>query len=308
MKAKTPRRRVTAKIADDVMCSFDRACCICRCRKRFLQIHHIDGHDTNNDPDNLAVLCLDHHAEATMSPGQARSLSPGQVRRFRDEWLRIVARQRESRDAPPLHTPAEHEDIMAAQACLEVRKLGWMLPGSKWRGTLSLLEKLSFYTNCFRSYAVDEEVMHALDGLLDWAPDGMPSSVASLIAELVPPSDFVGQRAPSQHRVPKRKVKLLSRAVDIGRSIIYDAVKYHRDIKVVARGARIIARSLRYAELNHLRELKREALEVFKELEAVASQSGFEDAHCWLVFQRKDALCTGDSPLPEFPSDVARKT
>jgi hypothetical protein len=243
-----------------------------------------------------------------MTSGQARCLSPGQVRRYRNEWLRIVARRRESRVTTPTGAPAEHEDIIAAMACLEVRKLRWMLPGTKWRSTPSLLKKLSFYASCFRSYAVDEEIIEALDGLLDWSPEGMSSSIASQIAEIVPPSDFVDQRAPSRHRASKRKLKLLSRAVDIGRSIIYDAVKYHPDIKVVACGAHILFRSLRYAELNNLGDLKRQTLEVFEEMEAFASERTFDDARRWLNFQKQDALAVGDIPAPECPMDILRRT
>lgn len=296
---------MTRTIADDVIRKFDWACCVCKQRKRYLQVHHIDGNKEKNDRSNLAVLCLNHHADAHTTTRQARSLSPGQVRRCRDEWLQILTRRRESKDATLPRTPAEHEDIIAAVACLEIRKLGWMLPRTKWGDTPALLEKLGFYANRLQSYAVDEEIIEALDGLMDWAPEGMPHSVASQMAELVPPSDFVGLVGPSQHRIPKRKQQLLRWALDIGRSMVYDAVRYHPSIKVVASGASILHRPLRYAELNHLRELKREAIKVFREMEALSSQYKFNDARRWLVFQRQDALCVGNRRRPQFPHDVA---
>jgi hypothetical protein len=292
-------------MAEDVMGEFGRACCVCKQRKRYLQVHHIDGNKEKNDRSNLAVLCLNHHADAHTTTRQARSLSPGQVRRCRDEWLQILTRRRESKDATLLRTPAEHEDIIAAVACLEIRKLGWMLPRTKWKDTPALLEKLGFYANRLQSYAVDEEIIEALDGLMDWAPEGMPHPVASQIAELMPPSDFVGQVAQSQHRVPKRKQRLLTCALNIGRSMIYDAVRYHPDIKVVAAGASILHRPLRYAELNHLPQLKREAIKIFGEMEALASQYKFDDARRWLVFQRQDALCVGNRRRARYPRDVA---
>jgi hypothetical protein len=297
--------RLTKAMADKVICDFDRACCVCRRRTRFPIVHHIDGDRRNNVPRNLAVLCPEHHAEAHMTSGLARRLSPGQIRQFREDWLRRLNRKQELKRAALPRTPAEHEDIIAALACLEVRKLGWMLPGTRWNGTPALLKELGFYANCLQSYTVDEEIMEALDGLMSWSPDGLPWAVANQIEGLVPPSDFVGQVASSGHRVPKRKQQLLKWALDIGRSMVYDAVRYHPDIKVVASGAGILHRPLRYAELNHLREIKREAIEVFREMEALASQYKFDDARRWLVFQRQDALCVGNRRPPQFPSDVA---
>lgn len=63
--------------------------------------------------------------------------------------------------------------------------------------------------------------------------------------------------------------------------------------------------ALRYAELNQLLELTREALKVFEELEALASQRKFDDARRWLAFERQNALAIGDRPPPEYPRDIA---
>ena len=36
----------------------------CYCGKRGDQIHHIDGDPSNNNFDNLVLLCFDHHDDA----------------------------------------------------------------------------------------------------------------------------------------------------------------------------------------------------------------------------------------------------
>ena len=45
-------------LAAEVMFASDRTCCVCRLEKHKVQIHHIDENPTNNNYDNLAVICL----------------------------------------------------------------------------------------------------------------------------------------------------------------------------------------------------------------------------------------------------------
>lgn len=81
-----------------VLFDSDRTCCVCRDRtKKHIQIHHIDGNHQNSDPDNLAVLCLDCHADTQLKGGFTRKLSPGVVKLYRDDWLAMVRDERRSK-------------------------------------------------------------------------------------------------------------------------------------------------------------------------------------------------------------------
>ncbi len=51
--------RNSAQIAAEVMFASDRTCCICRSAGRKTEIHHIDEDPSNNDFNNLAVVCKD---------------------------------------------------------------------------------------------------------------------------------------------------------------------------------------------------------------------------------------------------------
>jgi len=79
----------------------DHTCCICNEKGKDVQIHHIDGDDKNNDPSNLAVLCLECHSRATGQRGFGRKYSPAEVRKYRRHWEFTVRKRRgifETRD------------------------------------------------------------------------------------------------------------------------------------------------------------------------------------------------------------------
>ena len=68
-------------------------CCICQAERMYkpVAIHHIDGNNSNNKLENLAVLCLDHHsmADAGLKKGKVGSgkkLTPTHVKEYKKLW------------------------------------------------------------------------------------------------------------------------------------------------------------------------------------------------------------------------------
>jgi hypothetical protein len=98
---KKDRTAIPGDIADDVLFKADRTCCICRTGRTRLQIHHIDNDPTNHDPANLAVLCLNCHGETEVKGAFGRSLTPGQVTKYRDDWLDEVGKRRSALPGGP---------------------------------------------------------------------------------------------------------------------------------------------------------------------------------------------------------------
>ena len=90
---------IPSEVAAQVLVASDRTCCKCEERGARIQIHHIDEDPSNNDPDNLAVLCLKCHDETQVSGGFARRLSAEVVRRYRDQWIERIAKRRAVADA-----------------------------------------------------------------------------------------------------------------------------------------------------------------------------------------------------------------
>lgn len=81
-------------VAARVLFRSDRRCCVCRVAGKPVQIHHIDEDPSNNDPANLAVLCLDCHRDTQLRGGFDRKLDAEQVRIYRDDWERVVEESR----------------------------------------------------------------------------------------------------------------------------------------------------------------------------------------------------------------------
>src|SRR5215207_522045 len=91
----TPRRtKIPSDLAADVMFAADRTCCVCHEPRRSVHIHHLDEDHSNNDPDNLAVVCLQCHDDTQLSGGFGRKLNANLVRRYRDDWYASVAARR----------------------------------------------------------------------------------------------------------------------------------------------------------------------------------------------------------------------
>jgi hypothetical protein len=80
------RQNVPENIAIEVLAANHHTCCICRERRKHVQIHHIDGDPSNNDPENLAVVCLDDHSRVTGNEGLGRSFKPGEVAKYKRQW------------------------------------------------------------------------------------------------------------------------------------------------------------------------------------------------------------------------------
>ena len=88
---------IPERVSAAIMFASDRTCCVCNMRGKAVQIHHIDEDPANNDPGNLAVLCLDDHDLTQISGGFGKKLSAAVVRKYRDAWLdRVQTRRKEA--------------------------------------------------------------------------------------------------------------------------------------------------------------------------------------------------------------------
>lgn len=72
----------------------NRTCCVCRIPNLHYQLHHIDEDPSNNVEENLAVLCLQCHANTQIASAFARKLNAAQVRLYKADWESLVATER----------------------------------------------------------------------------------------------------------------------------------------------------------------------------------------------------------------------
>ena len=84
------RRSIPRPMEDELLFRYDHTCCICRAHGKDVQIHHIDGNRDNHKYDNLIVLCLDHHSQATGKRGLGKMFTPGELRKYKRSWEKQV--------------------------------------------------------------------------------------------------------------------------------------------------------------------------------------------------------------------------
>ena len=95
MKVRIP---IPENVAAEVLFRHDHTCCVCQERGKHLQVHHLDEDPSNNAEGNLAVLCLECHNDTQVQGGFGRRLKAQEVSKYRDGWLRRVAKRRERAD------------------------------------------------------------------------------------------------------------------------------------------------------------------------------------------------------------------
>lgn len=84
------RPKVPKAIQTDILTSSKRRCCICFGLNGDLdikkgQIAHLDRKPENNNMENLAFLCLDHHDEYDSKSSQAKSILDTEVKVYRED-------------------------------------------------------------------------------------------------------------------------------------------------------------------------------------------------------------------------------
>jgi hypothetical protein len=89
------RKRIPPEIEESVLVLSRRRCCLCFGLNRDLaikqgQIAHLDGRADNNDLDNLAFMCFEHHDEYDSRTSQSKGLTPREARRFRKDLHEII--------------------------------------------------------------------------------------------------------------------------------------------------------------------------------------------------------------------------
>lgn len=98
------RKKIQPDVVADITTASRRRCCICfglnqdNAEKKG-QLAHLDRDASNNSPDNLAFLCLDHHDQYDSRPSQAKGLTIEEVKRYRTELLAFVAHSLPAPDA-----------------------------------------------------------------------------------------------------------------------------------------------------------------------------------------------------------------
>jgi hypothetical protein len=70
-------------------------CCVCKARGVGINFHHINHDPSNNDPSNIAVLCVEdhdvHHRPQAYRKSKHTALGMDKIRAYKEEWEAFVA-------------------------------------------------------------------------------------------------------------------------------------------------------------------------------------------------------------------------
>ena len=116
--------------------------------------------------------------------------------------------------------------------------------------------------------------------------------------------------SPRRSTVTADEQNVLCSASTIGLNLAYDGSLYLRDLVVVDDGGWILWKVLRFALLNHLREVEKRVRDDFATSRDGASRhrdGPFDDAARWLHWLETDAGIYGRAPLVPPPKDVEER-
>ena len=92
------RDPVPQATATKLMVANKHTCCFCN-KQGHIQIHHIDGNNSNNSIKNLAVLCLNCHSRVSSDEGLGRKFTVEEVKEYKAQWEKRCAGSDEDSEA-----------------------------------------------------------------------------------------------------------------------------------------------------------------------------------------------------------------
>ncbi|MFS0670137.1 hypothetical protein AB1L12_19745 [Peribacillus frigoritolerans] len=103
------RKKVSSEIENELFFKSKRRCCICYCiendlREKQGQIAHLDKNKNNNNIDNLAFLCLQHHDKYDTRTSQSKNYTKAEVKIYRALLLGGTKQERKYGRLPSIFT------------------------------------------------------------------------------------------------------------------------------------------------------------------------------------------------------------
>lgn len=89
------RKKLTDPEKSNLLVLNAGVCCVCKAKGVGVNFHHIDHDPSNNDPSNIAILCVEdhdaHHRPNAYSKPKHTDLGEDKIRVYKEEWETFVA-------------------------------------------------------------------------------------------------------------------------------------------------------------------------------------------------------------------------
>jgi hypothetical protein len=178
--------------------------------RKDVQVHHIDSTPSNNDAANLAVVCLDCHSLVSGGRGLGRQYRPGEVRRYKKTWERIVSYQR-NKYKPPTQA---HQRELIGQIDVVICQILATADHARRKEMLELLLNLHLWRG---TPPLDKQIIEGFGHLAFMSGIDMPrlaKEVATKLWEMC--WQFIG---PHQIEMDASDVKLVVRCADVAATL-----------------------------------------------------------------------------------------
>jgi len=303
--------KIPQKIADDLCYRSDRVCVVCKAPGD--HIHHLDGNPSNNEIENLVLLCFRHHDDISAKRTLSRKLSKGVLLRYREQHYKQVERKRY---LPPLYKNSKSrslitEDIffrltLDALVCMEVEKIRSYLTCHNWQ----TIQKHIYELNSFPleiDWRAKRAILYALDDVSSNTRHKMPLLVAQAVKHIA--SSVLPTRSLKLEKsklISEEEKEILNIGIEIGFNMAYDAVKYLHNLKIADEGVQILWQVLCFVNQNQIKDIKKYTSEEFTQLEEIAEKIGDKYSEILFRLYHKHGL-SGKRQFPEYPKELALK-
>ncbi len=302
------RKKINNTIEAEIMFKADRKCCICN--EHGHHIHHIDGNNSNNVFDNLALLCFKCHDNASSIGNLGKKLSANTIKKFRNHQYAVIEAQRSSMLQTPTRTINKVNDTdlfnaaLSAGILLEIVKIEDSYFKASWNKKEEILDELSKYYE-FSTYRISAYVIEFLLKASNSTRHGMPYSVASKIHSLI-----ICYFPPINGKDSKQRVYDLGEVVlNIGFNIAYDAFVKLDNYYLAANGVSIF--KIAYKEGKRTKNVKliNEVYKKYEELESALNRPERKDliSAIELVKIFKEDIDHGTLAYPILPEPLYTK-
>lgn len=276
MTAKKKRKKIPPAIESEVMFKSDLQCCICQGKGD--HIHHVDGDPSNNDINNLALLCFYHHDEATKTGSLSKKISPQTIEQYREHHYQVIqyARERQlGKFDNNLEIMTEEKLLTAAKNAaiiVEIEKIKEQYFNASWSKRENIIGQLGKFSN-HTNHRLALDIFEFLSLIASQTRWGMTYNLGTSVYGTV--LEFF----PSFYDEEKREqaIELARKCIHIGDNIAYDSFIHLRNIAIAMWGLTIIKFIYRSAKEYEITELIDEVNRKYNELESTLQRPERKD-------------------------------
>jgi len=256
-----PRTKIPEKIAALIIFEADRKCCVCK--KMGEQIHHLDGNNSNNSKENLVLLCLDCHANASnRNPIRRNILAKEVILHYKQEHLENIKISKRSilskfdKEISSLTSEVIVNQIITANIILKLDAIRIQLENASHEKREDIIIQLNDFIDR-NNERITYEVFTILERQSQKVRYKMSARYSFLIFDLL--TSFYYSLSDT-----KATEQLLNIATKIGFNLFYDAARHSNRLDIAIYGLMTLKFVYKSSNDQNLVEGKNSILSTFK--------------------------------------------